>query len=251
MHFATEADAGHVDAEGALLWRVFVGGRDPGARARLIDRYMRFARIMAAKLYAGRPFGGVEFDDYLQFAHVGMIEAVDRYDPGHGAKFETFAAPRIRGAILSGIESASDVHGQVSARRRLLASRVSSLSESAAAAGTPEQVFAALADVAIGLAVGFALDETGMYRSEESEFVERGYAALEMKQIKLRALGLLATLPGNEKAVIEYHYLQQIAFDQIAAILGLSAGRIAQIHKQALARLRAGFKEAGVLSLSC
>ena len=235
----------------AALWQALVAQRELGVRARLIERYMRFARIMAARSYARRSFGGVEFEDYLQYAHVGLIESIDRFEPERGIKFETFAAPRISGAILNGLETASDIHGQVSARRRLLAQRVASLGEGSEEADNPDQVFAALAEVAIGLAVGFALDDSGMYRCDEREYPDNGYAALEMKQVRERALALMAQLPGNQRLVIQYHYMQHIAFDQIAQMLELSKGRISQIHKEALGKLRAGFNEAGVLSLSC
>ena len=242
--------------QAASLWQQFRAHRDMAVREQLVERYMRFARIMAAKVYAGRSFGGVEFEDYLQFAHVGLLESIDRFDPERGVKFESFASARISGAILNGIETASDVHGQVSARRRLLAARVDSLrgapeEADGERAESPEQVFATLAEVAIGLAVGFALDDSGMYRTEGASYADTGYAALEMKQIRERALALLVLLPGNLRLVIEYHYLQQIAFDQIALRLGLSKGRIAQIHKEALGNLRASFKASGVLSLSC
>lgn len=236
---------------GCTLWQRYHLQRCALLRDQLIERYMRFARIMAAKTYAGRAFEGVEFEDYLQYAHVGLIESIDRFDPERGVKFETFCAPRITGAILNGLESASDIHGQVAARRRLIAARVESMREEGVAPESAKDVFAALADVAIGLAIGFALDDSGMYCSEESDYPDPGYAAVEMKQLRQRALSLLALLPGNQRLVIQYHYLQQIAFEQIAKMLELSAGRIAQIHREALARLRAGFKETGALRLSC
>jgi RNA polymerase sigma factor for flagellar operon FliA len=235
----------------AALWQALLAQRDLGVRAQLVAHYMRFARMLAAKSYARRGIGGVDFDDYLQHAHVGLIESIDRYDPQRGIKFETYAATRITGAILNGLEAASDIHGQVAARRRLLAARTASLDSGQDAPDGPQEVFGALAEIAIGLALGFALDETGMVRSEERDYPDSGYAALEMKQIGERALALLAKLPGNQRLVIQYHYLQHIAFEQIALMLELSKGRIAQIHKEALGKLRAGFHETGLLSLSC
>jgi RNA polymerase sigma factor for flagellar operon FliA len=231
------------------LWHALRTRGDAAARERLVEHYMRFATVMAAKAYARRSFGGVDFEDYRQYATVGLLESIDRFDPARAIKFETFAASRITGAVLNGLETTSDIQGQVSARRRLIAARTASLGDDAAD-DNPDQVFAALAEVAIGLALGFALEDSGMYQSPDSDYPDRGYAAMEMKQFKERALAMVALLPGNQRLVLQYHYLQQIAFDQIALMLDLSKGRIAQIHKEALRKLQEQFREAGVLSLS-
>ena len=77
------------------LWTAFWHSRDALLRAQLVAHYLEFARRMAGRLYAGRPYPELEFGDYLQFAREGLLEAVDRYEPGRSASFETFAAARI------------------------------------------------------------------------------------------------------------------------------------------------------------
>src|SRR5947207_196488 len=78
-------------AEERALWVEFVQTRDPDLRTRLIERHLPLARILSAKLFSGRRVRETEFDDYLHYAVLGLIEAVDKFDPSHNVLFRTFA----------------------------------------------------------------------------------------------------------------------------------------------------------------
>lgn len=241
---ATERQAGGETAD--ALWRAFGRQRDAALREQLVAHYLPFARIMAAKMYGGRTHMQVEFDDYLQYARLGLIEAVDRFDPDRGYKFETYAGSRINGAILNGMQAYSEVHEQVAARKRVVQSRMASLRDpqrEPGGAGTspdPADLFGYLAELAIGLAVGFALDNSGMYQEHDgdAQYRDNTYAGVELKQLRARLKSLVDGLPGKHRQVVSYHYLQQLPFEEIAAMLALTRGRIAQIHKEALLKLR-------------
>lgn len=224
--------------EAPSLWTAFVSGREEGLRQRLIGRYMEFARMLAARMYARRTFLELEFDDFLQYARLGLMEAVDRYDPGQGARFETFAALRINGAILSGIGSYSEVQEQVAARRRVLAERLDGILQPAPRRDDPAALFAHLADLAIGLAVGFALEGTGMVRDGDEPSVEQAYDGIEVRQLRARLREMLAGLGERQRKVLSWHYLEQRGFDEIAAHLGVSKSRVSQLHTEGLATLR-------------
>ncbi|NVE01850.1 sigma-70 family RNA polymerase sigma factor [Massilia sp. BJB1822] len=222
----------------ADLWQAFHASGDAAARERLAGCYLDFARIMAGKLYAGRSFAGLEFDDYLQFARLGLLEAIDRYDISHGVKFETYAAPRINGAILSGIQSYSEVQEQVAARKQIVAQRVGALRQPAPDGRDPEALFGYLAEVAIGLALGFALEGQGIYSAGEQGYPDNTYAGIELRQLRQRMVELVQQLPARQRRVIAGHYLQGQPFEEIAAALQLSKGRVAQLHKEGLHTLR-------------
>jgi RNA polymerase sigma factor for flagellar operon FliA len=217
------------------LWTAARAG-DAQARARLIEGFLPFARIMAAKLYAARIDHDVEFEDYLQYATVGMIESVDRFDPAFGAQFKTFAAHRIQGAVSNGLEHSSEKRQQVATRKRLQAER----RDSAAAAldGNAGDLFQQLADVAVGLALGFVLDGAQDLAEAEEAVPAHPYGAIEMAQLRTRMQALVSTLPQRERMVIKYHYLNQVPFHQIADSMGITKGRVSQIHHNALALLR-------------
>jgi RNA polymerase sigma factor for flagellar operon FliA len=232
-------------------WTEFHVNRNAQVRARIIERFLPFARMLAAKAYAKRTYLELEFQDYLQYATIGLVESVDRFVPDFGAKFETFSAPRITGAILNGIESLSEKQQQISARKRAIAARLDSVKSSAPKVNTTDALFAYLAQVAVGLAVGFALEDSGMYQAEiEPVYADNTYQRVELKQLQRRILSLVNLLPRNERSVITYHYLQHLAFGEIAAILGLTKGRVSQIHREALQKLKASIRIDGAVDLS-
>ncbi len=224
--------------EEAGLWDALIAMRSAAARSRLIEIHLPFARIMAAKLFAGRHHDEIEFAEYMQLATVGLIECVDRYDPSHGASFRTYAAQRIAGAVLNGLESASERHEQVAFRRRARRERVESMHDDTPAAAGPATLFDSLARIAVGLALGYILEDSGMFRGEEGAAVDDTYRSTELKQLGIRVRALVDELPERERKIIQYHYLQAVPFEAIAAMLGVTKGRVSQLHRRAMERLR-------------
>lgn len=233
------------------VWAEFVQTRDHAAREQLVAAYAGFARMMAAKVYARRTIDAMEFADYLQYATVGLIESIDRFDPARGFLFESFAAIRITGAMLTGVESASEIQRQIATRKRIIGERLSSLAEPAPAASGAGAVFARLAEMAVGLAVGFALEETGMYRPEEGAYADNTYSGVELRQLRDRVKRALGEIGTNQRKVIELHYLQHLPFEEVATRMALTRGRISQIHKEALQNLRVGLAQADAFDVQC
>jgi RNA polymerase sigma factor FliA len=222
------------------VWQRFHAGQAE-ARAELAQAYDPYARMHAARLFARRVQDDLEFDDYLQYARVGLLEAIDRYQGGRGAKFETFASARVSGAILNGMDSASDLREQLAARKRIVAQRVGALSETQDA-----DVFGQLAELAIGLAVGFVLEETGLYASGEREYADNSYHGIELRQLRGTLMAALELLPPLQRRVIHAHYLQQQPFGEIAQDCQLSPGRVTQLHKEAMTALRRQLRGRGL-----
>jgi RNA polymerase sigma factor for flagellar operon FliA len=237
--FTPEPGSDPACAEEQALWQRLRDSGDPAARDALLVRHLPYAKTLAAVVYGQRVNKEDEFDDYLQLARMGLLEAMDRYDPARGAQFRTYAARRMRGAILNGIAMLTERHSQAHTRRRLLTERTSSLAHPAAE-GEPFDVFKYLADVGMGLALGFMLEDTGMFTSDEASAATSPspYRAIEVKQSRERLHGLIDQLSAQERKVIHHHYLQSMAFDDVARTMNLTKGRISQIHKKALETLR-------------
>lgn len=224
-------------------WLALRTSADAGARARLIELHMPLARIIAAKLYAGRYHDEIEFDDYHQMATIGLIEAVDRFDPAQGARFRTFASMRVRGAVLNGLDRMSERQQQISTRQRLRAERAASLAPEDAPDGSA-QLLHMLAEAGIGLALGMLLEGSSLLAEENAvSSAPAPYAAVELNQLRKRVGALVDLLPERERRIIHSHYLQHIPFEQIASTLGVTRGRVAQLHKQALNRMREAAKQ--------
>jgi RNA polymerase sigma factor for flagellar operon FliA len=228
--------AAELDSEVALLWSRFHSSGDLGIRERLIRCYIGLARTIAATLYGTRSDDTVSFDDYLQYARVGLIEAIDRYDSLRGTSFETYSSYRIRGAILNGLSRETEVRAQRRRRGVRLAEREQSLA--GPMFGNPES--AGLDDFVsftVDLAVGFILED-GLVECLDESPAANPYAQAEVSQLRVRVREFVEQLPARERQVLKAHYYDQLEFQQIAATLGVTKGRVSQLHSRAVARVR-------------
>jgi len=228
---------GSSDTDSTALWQALRELGDPGAREQLIARYGELARIIAAKLYGNRPDDSVPFDDYLQYAHVGLIEALDRYDVSRGNSFENYSSHRIRGSILNGLSQLTELHAQRSQWRELIAERRQSLS-GGSSDDASRMTLEDFARLAVGLALGLMLDGPAEPIDESTE--ANPYTATELSQMRERVRTLVEQLPLREREIVHGHYYERREFQEIAGRLGVSKVRVSQLHARALERVREG-----------
>lgn len=244
MRLEQDAEIAADPAIEVVLWHQWRDASDEMARQRLSLHYLPYARTVAATYYARRMHDEIEFAEYLQFASLGMMEAMDRYDPAHGVQFKTFAARRMHGAILDGITRLTEKQQQIAVQQRLRKERLDEAKEHAgeAPAGSGDRLFGYLAEVGIGLAISYLLEGTGMIDAEAlPETVQEydsPYRRVELEQLRRRLGEVVSRLNDQQRTVIRYHYLQQHPFDEIAQMMNLTKGRISQVHRQALQALR-------------
>lgn len=160
--------------------------------------YLPYARKVAAHLYSRHLRCETSVEDYIQWASLGMMEAFDHFQLNRGAQFTTYALPRILGAIWDGLETVTGCWRELSVAPEDMENLL------LADAGVPDQV---------GLGLQFG-------------------------QMRLGLHGLLQRLTAREESVLRLHYLQGWAFKDIGLALGITKGRVSQLHEQALERLR-------------
>jgi RNA polymerase sigma factor for flagellar operon FliA len=219
--------SGSVDV---AVWRdLSRGSRD--ARDRVIEAYLPFARRQAKAVY--RRTGNVlmDWDDYVQSATEGLIEAVDRFDVGMGLAFEAFAGIRVRGAVFNALRSICDrgdgLGNAPTAQRWRERARI--LAESEAGVDGLD----AFIHVVVGLGVGFLLE----HEAGEGDGADPTYVVERFQ--RHRALHVaLGRLPQRERLILHLHYMNHIPFQDIAVMFALTRGRVSQLHHQALRRLR-------------
>ena len=228
------------------LWLAYRETPTQTLRDRLVTRYLPYARAIAARMYSRRGGQDFEFDDYMQYASLGLMECVDRYQPGLGASFKTYATTRMAGSILNGLEKLTERQQQLSLQRRLTANedRMASWADDGGAdeaSESTEALFRRLAAVGVGVALGVLLEGSGLIEWQAGEAANGlgAYEQVELKQLRDRVLALVSSLPERERHIVRAHYMQDIPFQDIAAELGLTKGRISQLHKRALEMLRA------------
>jgi RNA polymerase sigma factor for flagellar operon FliA len=134
----------------------------------------------------------------------------------------------------------SELRSQIAARTRARRERLASLrARGGADADLPSTAVERLAEAAIGLALGFMLEGANLYVDEEASDVRvRGYEQAAWRALVARLRAAIERLPETERRVLEHHYTGTLTFAQIGDLLGLSEGRISQIHKAAIGILR-------------
>jgi RNA polymerase sigma factor FliA len=221
----------------ASLWRRYRIEADLDCRETLFNRYVALARSIAARHYYRRPVKRAERTDFEQFAYEGLLQAIDRFDPLLGVPFPAYARRRIAGSIVDGIAKMSEVDAQISHRHRIEQERLRSLARLDAIA--PEDALSALSDLAMGLALGLMLEGTSVMGSRGgADSRPSAYESLEWREIQARLLREVGKLPEKEAIIVRQHYDNGLNFAQIAELLDLSRGRISQLHRSALERLR-------------
>ncbi|MEM7469135.1 MAG: sigma-70 family RNA polymerase sigma factor [Pseudomonadota bacterium] len=217
-------------------WRQARELDDAYAKENLVEHYMPLVRQCAAKVMSAHP-PGIEFSDYLQFGVVGLLEAIAAFDYSRAIPFSAFGRHRIEGAIRNGIERFSERNAQISAAKRAARDRIGSI-KAEESAKDEDELFANLVEVTLGLAVGFLLEDGQQPEKLNVQRFQSPFASTEMAELTVFVQQSVNELPTDEQQVIRLHYFHQMKFVDIANLLSKSKGRIAQIHKQALTRIR-------------
>ena len=175
----------------------------------------------------------------MQSAALGLLQAIDRFDPERGAPFRAFAARRIAGAVIDGLSESSDLRRRIAFRNKVRVERARSLAVDSSGALPTGDALQALADLATELALGFMMEMGVDLMDGEPVARERNaYESLAWSETLKRMIEAMENLSEQEARVIRWHYLEGLEFVRIAEGMGLSRGRISQIHANALRRLR-------------
>jgi RNA polymerase sigma factor for flagellar operon FliA len=234
----------------ADIWSALRAQPSLAAREALFMLYLPFARRVARRHHLAGSVSDIEFSDLCQLAATGLLESIDRFDPTLGVPFKSYAFRRIAGSVLDGIVRMSEVREQVSFRKRVRHERARSLGNPDHVDGPAAVALQQLADLAVGLALGFMIEGAGLYVLEdEPDRQATAYDSLAWKESVTRAMDAVSQLPDREALVIRQHYLSGLTFEQIGMLLGVTKSRVSQLHRAALERLRAGLPRADTFHL--
>ena len=239
------------------LWQRYRATREPRAREALVLAYAPLVKYVAGRMGSGLP-AHIEESDLISYGLSGLIAAIERYDPLREIKFETFAIPRIRGAILDELRALDWVPRTVRARARELERanvrlegrllRAPSDEELAAELRiTVEELHESLLEISRSTIV--ALDElwSAAERGGEQVSLLETVADLEapdpqhlldLSERHRRVAEAIAALPERERLVIALYYYEELTLREIGEVLGVTESRISQLHAQAALRLR-------------
>ena len=222
-----------VKANEQHLWAIWAEDKSPSSRAALINFYSPWARLVARDVYLRVVGLGEIWRDCSQNAMVGLMEAIDRYELDRGAKFETYARHRVRGAVFNGLRNLHERAKIQVSFEALTAERIESL---AVTGNDPLESFADLTGM-LGLSALLAA------RSVPTEdAADPAYYAMRVSERSEVVSALLDELPERDRNILTMHYYHHIPFIEIATSLGITKGRVSQLHKRALQSIRIGLK---------
>ncbi|MDP9188307.1 MAG: RNA polymerase sigma factor WhiG [Actinomycetota bacterium] len=243
------------------LWRRYKDEEDGSARERLVVAYAPLVKFVAGRTGSRLP-SHVEQADLISYGMLGLIEALDRFDPRRRIRFETFAMQRIRGAIIDELRSLDWVPRSVRSRARDIEEANSKLEHRLGRAPTDAELAEELdiedselqqALLQISKSSILALEELWMTPDAsgdrvalldtiEDESAPDPQAALDTSEVKERLQEAIQDLPERETMVIALYYFENLTLREIGEVLGVTESRISQLHSKAVLRLRSRLK---------
>jgi RNA polymerase sigma factor for flagellar operon FliA len=245
--------------ETQALWREYAKTKDQGVRDRLILTYAPLVKYVAGRLGSGLP-AHVDENDLVSYGLLGLIGAIERFDPEREIKFETYAIARIKGAIIDELRALDWVPRSVRSRARDIERAIGELERKLHRAPTDEEIAEKLGVstddlndslTEIGRSSIAALDELWTISSggggdqvaliDTLEDTQGPEPQSELAQTELKeALGeAIARLPEREKLVVTLYYYEELTLREIGEVLGVTESRVSQLHTKAILRLKA------------
>jgi RNA polymerase sigma factor for flagellar operon FliA len=236
------------------VWIEYKKTRSESTRNTLMENYLHLVRYNAERIHIKLP-DEVELDDLMSAGIFGLMDAIAAFDLERGVKFETYCAPRIRGAILDELRSMDWVPRLVRSRAHKLDNATKELEVEMGRSPTNEEVAKRL-QVSMGefekmakdaSAVGLVSLSRKWFETDsnkdvrEIDVLEDKRGADPVREIQRKDLKELMTrgLSRAERLIIILYYFEEMTMKEIGATLDLSESRVSQMHSSILARLRA------------
>ncbi len=243
--------------ETQALWREFRRTGDRKLRDRLILTYAPLVKYVAGRLGSGLP-AHVDDDDLVSYGLLGLIGAIERFDPERDIKFETYAIARIKGAIIDELRSLDWVPRSVRSRARDIERTIAELESRLGRAPSDEEISSKLGITEEELNESLseisrtsiaALDElwtvssggdtVALIDTIEDTALPNPQVALAETEVKEAIGDAIARLPEREKLVITLYYYEELTLREIGEVLGVTESRVSQLHTKAILRLKA------------
>lgn len=236
------------------LWDEFLQHRSPELKRKLVVQYLDLVRYVVSKynLHLQARSQGLEFDDVVHFGILGLLTAVDRFLPAQNVKFETYAVPRIRGAILDEMRKLDWVPRSVRETSRKVGKAVHEVAQENGREPLEEEIAGKLELtleeyhklIGGGNAVP-ARDAEYMNDSESAEALDAApsdgpspFDRISEQETRAILMEAVERLSERDRTVIALYYYEGLKFTEIAKVLSISEGRVSQIHSEVLRSLR-------------
>jgi RNA polymerase sigma factor for flagellar operon FliA len=238
------------------VWEQYKESKDSRTRDMLLNNYLSLVKNVAGRMAAGFP-KSVELNDLINTGVIGLVEAFNNFDPERGVKFETFAVPRIRGAILDELRALDWVPRSTRAKARNIDRAVTRLENQLGRGPSNDEIaetldismsdlYSAKKDVCYSSLL--SLDEM-ICREDDNRQVPRIETVenqntvdvledMELSELKSHMMYSISSLTEQERLVVSLYYYEELTLKEIGEIMLISESRVSQIHTRAVTRLR-------------
>jgi RNA polymerase sigma factor FliA len=239
------------------LWQEYRRSSDEKLRDRLILTYAPLVKYVAGRLGSGLP-AHVEEGDLVSYGLLGLIGAIERYDPDRDVKFETYAIARIKGSIIDELRALDWVPRSVRARARDIERAVAELESKLGRAPNDDEIAAKLGLTEDELedslteisrssiaaldelwTVSAGGDQIALIDTIEDTQGPEPQTALAQTELREAMADAIARLPEREKLVVTLYYYEELTLREIGEVLGVTESRVSQLHTKAILRLKA------------
>lgn len=243
----------------ADLWSEFTKHNKRKAREELIVHYTQLVKYVVGRLALHLP-PSVQEEDLIGYGVLGLIEAVDRFDPTRGIKFETFAVTRIRGYILDSLRhldllsrsarrQAREVEEAISQLSQLLGRLPDDIEVANHLSLTLDQYYDRLLNansliISLDQPLMVSSDDSySLYDSLEDPHVPTPDTQLDDEEMKVELIAAIRALPEREQVMISLYYNDGLTMKEIGQVMGVSESRVSQMHAKTMLTLRSLIKD--------
>jgi len=235
------------------LWQRYFKKKDPELRNRLMQKYLGVVHYVVTKLFKSIP-SYVERDDLVNIGVIGLGEALDRYNPYFGIKFETYAIPRVKGAIIDELRKQDWIPRSLRSKSNQIRRVVEDLEQVYRGEVASQQVAQHLgiseteyqhwqSQVNYSSLVSLDkpnqnYDEHNLYDVVEDETNVNALTGMEDEEMKKILVKVIKKLPEKARLAITLYYFEHLTFKEIGKILNVSESRISQIHSETTERMK-------------
>jgi RNA polymerase sigma factor for flagellar operon FliA len=237
-------DSGQADGTTEHLWRSYKESGDQEARNRLVLQYSPLVKYVAGRVRSGLP-ASVDQNDLISDGVIGLMDAIDKFDHERGLQFQTYAVPRIRGAIVDGLRASDWVPRSVREKIRDIDAAQAKLERQLGRAPDDREVARELGVTTEDLRTTYgkiaytnvaSIDE--MSFGDDSEPAGGRHTFADGDDVPDGFLAAVHELPERDRVVVALYYWEGLTLAEIGQALGVTESRISQLHSRATMTLR-------------